>query len=182
VTSARTKNLLGWVATIAIVVAWFVAFRPPILGGPATTVAVRGHSMDPTFHNGDLVILHRRSTYRIGDVVAYRIPDGELAAGARVVHRIVGGNAANGFVTRGDNNPHVDKWRPRPHDILGARWLHIPSAAAWLSRLRQPIVLATLAAIAGFFLVMTWSPRRLDRTADAPEPAADVRPNEPSTS
>ena len=172
--SRRTKSIAGWVATALVVGVWFVSFRPPVLGGPATSVAVSGQSMHPTFDDGDLAIVHRRDRYETGDVVAFRIPAGDLAAGARVLHRIVGGNATDGYVTRGDNNDYNDKWRPTSADIIGEKWLHIPAGASTLAHLREPIVLASLAAVAGFLVVVTWTPRRARRPESLPEPAAAV--------
>lgn len=164
--TSRLRSLIGWVLTAGIVALWFTAFRPPFLGGPATTIAVKGVSMNPTFDDGDLVVVHRKERYETGDVVAFRIPEGDLAAGARVVHRIVGGNARDGYVLQGDNNPYTDKWRPTPDDILGERWLHVPYAAKWLAHLRTPLVLASLAAVSGFIVVVTWSPKRRKEEGD----------------
>jgi len=165
-THERMKSIVGWALTAGIVTLWFVAFRPPMLGGPASTIAVNGISMDPTFADGDLVIVHEKDEYEVGDIVAFRIPEGDLAAGARVVHRIVDGDATDGFVMKGDNNSYTDKWRPSNDEIIGAKWLHVPYGASLLSNVRRPIVLASLTALAGFLVVVTRSPRRRDESAD----------------
>jgi signal peptidase I len=35
---------------------------------------VRGHSMSPTFHDGERVVATRRRHYRVGDVIVFRPP------------------------------------------------------------------------------------------------------------
>ncbi len=125
----RLWTVLGWAAFVAVVAAWIVFLRPQYLGGPAGYVTVNGKSMEPRMHTGDVVLVHRRDAYRAGDVVAYRIPTGE-AKGRVVIHRIVGGSDAEGYVMRGDNRDSNDVWRPKPSDVLGAEELRMPGARA----------------------------------------------------
>ena len=63
------KNV-GWLAIIGLFAAWFVAFGPANLGGPATYVVVDGTSMEPTFVDGDLAVVHKSDRYRTGDVLS----------------------------------------------------------------------------------------------------------------
>ena len=81
---------------------------------------VSGRSMESTLEDGDLVITREHSSYHVGEIIAYQVPDGDPMAGLRVVHRIVGGSAADGYVTRGDHRTSVDPWRPRPDDVIGS--------------------------------------------------------------
>jgi len=156
------QGLLVELALLALVVAWFFLLRPQNLGGPVGYVIVSGQSMEPTLHSGDLVLVRQRESYQVGDVIAYRIPRGEPGEGIIVVHRIVGGSAEEGFVTRGDNRTGADLWRPRPQDIAGALWLHLPRVGWLLGLLRAPLVLATAAAVVAVLLVLT-SPARKRR-------------------
>ena len=41
-----------------------------------TRVTVRGHSMNPTLHDGQRVLAVRRRHYRVGDIVVFRVADG----------------------------------------------------------------------------------------------------------
>jgi len=132
---------------------WFITLRPAPLGGPATYVIVRGVSMEPTYHAGDLVIVRRRPVYQAGDIVAYKIPAGEVG-GLSVIHRIVGGSVETGFRTKGDNNAESDPWRPTPGQIEGTAWLVLPKTGAIMSSLRAPITLASLAAAAAVAMVI----------------------------
>jgi signal peptidase I len=147
-------NLSFAILFIAACAAWFITLRPVPLGGPATYVIVRGISMEPTYHAGDLVIVRRRPVYQVGDIVAYTIPAGEVGGGLSVIHRIVGGSVDTGFRTKGDNNAESDPWRPTPEQIEGTAWLVLPKTGAIMSSLRAPITLASFAAAAAVAMVI----------------------------
>jgi len=161
--AGAARAVVGLAATIGLVglfAAWFVWFRPQILGGPAAYVLVGGTSMEPHVEPGTLVILVRAESYAVGDVVAYRIPDGDPAAGRNVIHRIVGGDANTGFLMQGDNTNATDIWRPTPQDVIGREWLVLPDAATALLFLRSPAVVAAVAAaLASYLVLAALSPR-----------------------
>ena len=115
-----------WGLWLLAAVAALVLLRPGSRLGVVSYVVVTGHSMEPTLHTGDAVVVLRASRYRRGDVVAYRIPAGGPGAGVLVIHRIVGGDPRHGFVLRGDNKSSNDPWRPRPHDVVGRLWVAVP--------------------------------------------------------
>jgi signal peptidase I len=115
-----------WALWLLAAVAALVLLRPGSHLGVVSYVVVTGHSMEPTLHTGDAVVVLRASTYRRGDVVAYRIPAGGAGAGVLVIHRIVGGDPRHGFVLRGDNKTSNDPWRPRPHDVAGRLVVAVP--------------------------------------------------------
>jgi signal peptidase I len=130
---------------------WTMTLRPASLGGPATYVVVRGDSMLPDFHSGDLVILRASETYGAGDVIGYRVPDGEVGAGHLVIHRVAAGDGHAGFTVAGDNNPAPDPWLPQSSDIVGKTWLVLPGLGRVISFLHQP---AAAGALAVSLLVM----------------------------
>ena len=138
---------LALVATLL----WFCL--PQALGGRAGWVLVSGTSMLPHLHSGDLVLVEHRSSYRVGQVVAYRVPKGEVGAGHVVIHRIVGGNGRTGWKLQGDNRTAPDLWYPTNHDVLGAQLLRIPHAWVVLRFLHTPLFLALLAGCGVFFLI-----------------------------
>jgi hypothetical protein len=96
--------------------------------------------MEPTLRSGDLVVTLRQREYAVGDVVAFPVE------GGIVIHRIVGGTAEGGYVTRGDNRDADDLWRPTSQQVLGRMQLRVPGAGLWVERLRRPEALALLTA------------------------------------
>jgi signal peptidase I len=163
--SDLARTLLLGLALGAGLVAWWVTLAPEFLGGPAGYVIVQGVSMEPTLYTGDLVVTRREAEYRPGEVVAYRVAEGI------VIHRIVGGSPETGFLTRGDNKPDPDPWRPRPDDIIGRLWLHIPGAGRWLERLREPPAFAALASGLAALPVVWSEPERARRRGGRRVPA-----------
>lgn len=147
------RRIASLAMVILVIAGWFTLFGPTSLGGPTTYVAVSGTSMEPGLLEGDLVVARRADRYEPGDVVVFRVPEGEPAAGGLVIHRIVGGSAA-GFVVQGDNKGVPDPWRPSATDIAGTLWLRLPGAAVALTWLRQPAVFAAVAAALTAFVVM----------------------------
>jgi signal peptidase len=133
---------------------WALWLRPEFLGGPVDYVIVGGRSMLPTLHGGDLVVVHREPAYRVGDVVAYHIPNG-LFRGRRIIHRIVGGDSVHGFVLRGDNNAEDDLWYPRQANIEGKLWVRLPGVGRLVAFARSPAVLAAVAGGFVFAFVLT---------------------------
>src|SRR5690242_446369 len=136
---AKTIALI--VAQLAIVAAlgWFCL--PQRVGGRADWVMVSGTSMLPRFHTGDLVLVEHQSSYHVGEVVAYRVPKGQVGAGYVVIHRIIGGNGRTGWRMKGDNRTAPDPWRPTDHDVIGSKLVRIPDAWFVLRLLHMPLVL-----------------------------------------
>jgi signal peptidase I len=108
--------------------------------GRIAYVVTDGVSMKPTLHAGDLVLIARAESYRVGDIVAYRGGDGRLL----VLHRIIGGDPT-GFVVKGDSNQSIDSLRPAAHDVIGRTVLHIPKIGA---ATRSPIARGLLVGAA----------------------------------
>ena len=151
-----TRRALAVAIGIAALIGWWATLAPPFVGGPASYVVIRGDSMIPSYHTGDLVIVHPAGRYGIGDVVAYRVPAGELGAGLLVIHRLVGGDGEAGYVMEGDNNPAPDPWQPKLADVAGAAWVSVPGVGRVISFLHRPAAAGALAAA----LVVGWLVRR----------------------
>lgn len=149
----------------AVIVVWAFTLRPQVLGGPAVFVAVRGTSMLPTYKHGDLVVVQSAATYKVGDVVAYHVPAGEVGAGRVVIHRIVGGNATIGFTLQGDNNSAPDPWRPKQADMVGLATFRVSNAGRLITLVQQPVMLAGLASaiVVTVFLARPAGPARRAR-------------------
>jgi signal peptidase len=172
---SRLRTIVN-LASFAALVGLLLVTWPQSLGGLVAYIKVSGHSMEPTMHLGDLVVIRSESQYHLGEVIAYRVPPGEVGAGVTVIHRIVGGGVRAGFVTRGDHNHYDDPWRPRPAQIVGARWARLPGAANLFSRVRGPLPLAAFAALLTMLTVAELlKPRRRRPSTTAPELTDDER-------
>jgi signal peptidase len=112
-----------------------------------------------------VVVALKERSYERGDVVVYRVPAGEPAAGDRVIHRIVGGSAAKGFVMKGDNKDGIDPWRPTPKDVIGKERLAIPQAGQGLLFLRTPLGVALLAGLTTLLVALAGGTTRKRRVA-----------------
>jgi signal peptidase I len=153
VTANLVRNLIAGALLVAAF-GWLLFLRPQVLGGPAAYVLVAGSSMEPTLAAGSLVIAFQQDEYRVGDVVVYRVPTGGPAAGRLVIHRIVGGSAASGYVMRGDNASGSDIWRPGPAEIVGRSDVVVPGVMPVLLFARSPIVAASVAAALAVYLLL----------------------------
>lgn len=158
---------VGTQIALVAVLLWFCL--PQTLGGRAAWVMVSGTSMLPRLHTGDLVLVERQSSYHVGEVVAYRVPKGEVGAGYVVIHRIIGGNGRTGWRMKGDNRTAPDLWYPTDHDVIGSKLLRIPHAWFLLRLLHMPLMLGLFAGVAAFFLIAFADDRETD---DGDTPAA----------
>jgi signal peptidase len=143
----RLAQVAALALTVAVALVWFFVLRPVSLGGPADYVIVSGHSMEPDLHTGDVVVAFHQHRYEVGDVVVYRVPQGEPAAGDRVIHRIVGGSATKGFVMKGDNKQGIDPWRPTERDVVGKEIVTVPRIGTALAEIRSTLGVAIVAGL-----------------------------------
>ncbi len=163
----RSLRAVGNAVLLGVTAAALALVWPQTFGGATAFVGVDGDSMAGTYLDGDLVVVRAQSAYEVGDVVTYRIPAGEFGAGAAVIHRIIGGNPATGFVTQGDNRDRPDEWRPRHDDVVGKSWVRVPSAASRFQAMGRPVPLGALCA--ALTVAVGLLPRR---SRAAPEPVA----------
>ncbi len=157
---------------VALLAGWVICLRPSTLGGPVTYVMVNGTSMEPTFHDGDMAIVRKQSSYGVGDIIAYHIEGGQ----AIVIHRIVGGDGSSGFETKGDNRSGPDTWRPTHGQIVGKMWVAVPGAGRYLAWIRSPLPLAAIAGALATTLVLlpaSW-PRRWSPFASGAHASRDT--------
>ena len=172
----RALRLVELALGAAFLLFWVLTLRPTSLGGPATYLVVRGDSMLPGFHSGDLAVLQAAGGYAAGDVVGYRVPAGEVGAGQVVFHRIVAGDARDGYTVEGDNNPAPDPWQPRGGDVTGKLWLLLPGVGRAIAVAHQPAVAGALAVS---LLVMVVLARRPAGRSTSPLTPRQGRPGRP---
>ncbi|MFC4615460.1 signal peptidase I [Cellulomonas algicola] len=167
-TRAPWRRVVAWVPA-ALVLAVAVLLWPTAWGGGTTLVVVAGESMDPTFASGDLVVA-RAGAVEVGDVIVYR-PDG---VDGYVVHRVVGGDAATGWTTRGDNNGWDDVWHPTADDVAGVvRW-HVAGLGAVTPVLAAPTTWIALALVVAGWLLWPARDRTVPEGADQPAQEVSV--------
>jgi signal peptidase len=142
--------LAAQLAFVALLL-WFCL--PQTLGGRADWVLVSGTSMLPRLHTGDLVLVEHQSSYHVGEVVAYRVPKGQVGAGYVVIHRIIGGNGKTGWTMKGDNRTAPDLWHPTDRNVVGAKLLRVPDAWLVLRLFHTPLLLALFAGVGAFFWI-----------------------------
>ncbi|HKG57825.1 MAG TPA: signal peptidase I [Candidatus Limnocylindrales bacterium] len=166
----RARRVAGIVAFAAFLAVWIVVLRPQAIGGPALYIVVRGSSMLPTYENGDLVVVQAAPLYDVGDVVAYRVPDGEIGEGHVIVHRLTGADEGSGFLVTGDNNNAPDPWRPKAIDIAGKAWVSVHGVGRLVAFIHQPVVAGALGAALAVSIVLL----RVPGVSEAPKPQRRV--------
>lgn len=134
--------VLGALVLALAVVGW-IFFAPTQLGGSTSYMIIRGVSMNPSIHSGDLVIVRKRSSYPVHAVVAYR----DTLAKQNILHRII---AIKGdrYTFQGDNNPKPDAFQPTKAQLMGEKWIQIPYAGRALAWAQVPTNAAILAIAA----------------------------------
>ncbi len=138
-----------------------------LFGRPLLLAAVPTGSMVPTMTPGDLIVVLPTWAMHgagIGDVVVFKTPQDRNW----IVHRIVNGNVAEGFVTKGDANHSPDSTRVFPRDIVGivpqvqGTVLHMPRLGALSignGPLSSPIVAGVALVMGVYLLVLDARPR-----------------------
>ena len=112
-------SVLLWILACAWLVSvwWYV--WPTSLAGHTTFTVVQGQSMEPEMHFGDLVYARSSAQYRPGDIVVYRIPDGQPGEGQLVIHRVIERHEDGTLVIKGDNRESTDDVVVTDTDVLG---------------------------------------------------------------
>ncbi|GAB2623374.1 signal peptidase I [Pseudactinotalea suaedae] len=169
-TRSRAATILGWLlVAVAAALLW-----PAQWGGLTGLTIVSGHSMEPTYYTGDLVVTWRQAGYEPGDVVSYTVPDDQPGAGGHVIHRVATADRLDSgemvYTTVGDNNPAADQWTLTADDIAGAAVLHVPGLGRFLGPAVLPILVA--GALGGIVTVMLWSSRPEDEETDEADDGA----------
>src|SRR6185437_13103548 len=174
------RRVLHWaqvVLTLAVIVFWFFELRPVGLGGDASYAIVSGTSMNPIYHTGDVVIVHKHAAYKVRDIVAYKVPKPSPQAGLEVIHRLIGGNGTKGWVVKGDNRTAPDQWHPKDSDIVGSAWVHIPDAGVVVGWAHSPLAIAAILALVAVGVVFKKAPGAEKKNEEpAPEAATPVLP------
>jgi len=94
-------------AMVALIAAVLILGVPRLLGTETPLAVVTSWSMEPTLHVGDLIVVSGREQPKVGDVIVYVKPNGEL-----IVHRLIAVEETawrTVYITKGDANPYPDE-------------------------------------------------------------------------
>lgn len=154
--------------TWLLVAGSIVVLTGGLFGRPLLLAAVPTGSMLPVLVPGDMIVVlptWMQPPTDQGDIVVFKTPEDK----DWIVHRIIGGSRAEGFVTKGDANQTADAPRVFPRDIAGVvpHWengaLRLPRLGI-LSLAQGPFsspVVAGIALVMGIYLlVMDVRPRK----------------------
>ena len=164
------RRILSILFTLVIVAGTLYLWPAP-LGGQTRAVVVSGHSMEPTYDLGDLVIVRERPTSEIGDTVVFEVPDGETGEGLLVIHRVVEVDDEGFFITQGDNRTTPDRWQLTEENIVGQPLAHLPHGGKLFHFLQQIWVIIVLIGIV--VVMMLWPSGDDDEHEDGDEDGND---------
>jgi signal peptidase I len=116
-TTRRWTSTLTRAALLVAVAAAWVLLAPSRFGGQTAYVIVAGASMEPTLHQGDLVLARPAPSYEVGEVVTYHHPQV-----GPVIHRIIDRQGSH-YTLQGDANAWIDSYAPTGAEIVGQSWL-----------------------------------------------------------
>jgi signal peptidase I len=155
---AKVSTLKRVVSIAVKAVGWSLVSFMLVFAGASVTglidsrVVLTG-SMTPAINPGDVVVSAQPSRLKphVGSVVIYTGKKFDGTAVASFAHRIVGGDAVNGFTMKGDNNPDADVQKPKLSEIEGVVFLTIPILGKLLSP--QVLIILLLAAFGVWLIV-----------------------------
>ena len=105
----RLIDIILYLVTITMLVS---AVGSLIAKKPMLLSAVRSNSMFPLFQRGDMIFIRQitgKTKVKVGDIIVFKAEEGSLKPKGWIVHRIVGGNPQQGYITKGDANERTDQ-------------------------------------------------------------------------
>lgn len=125
-------------------------------------VVVLSGSMEPGMYRGDILFLTKPSTYNVGDIVVYKLPERDIP----IVHRVISlherlNDTETHMLTKGDNNNVDDRslytsnklWLTSD-DIMGKAVGYVPSMGMVTILLNEYPALKTVLIASLFILLM----------------------------
>ena len=144
----KSLKLVGYVLAAVL-----ISFSALSVSGAVKARIVLTGSMAPAINPGDIILTTTvdRLTPKKGDVVAYTARRFNGDPVGIFSHRIIGGNAKDGFLVKGDANKSPDIQKPTPKDIVGVVFFVLP----FIGTLLTPKALFVIVPCAfGFWLVI----------------------------
>jgi signal peptidase I len=162
-----------WVLGIACV-GFFLAVGVGPRTGRYATLTVLSGSMRPTIPAGAIVMVtpQRPDQIRVGQVITYKVPEGDRQVVSHRVVEIVRGGDRPVIRTQGDANQAPDPWLAEVDDdtVWRVRYT-VPALGRMISWLRQPLVHRISLFLVPAALALVWM---VDIWRSEPEPLPDV--------
>ena len=159
------------VVLLAATIAAAYALWPASLGGSSRIIVVEGHSMEPTYHLGDLLFVRTDASPDVGDVTVFHIPADEPGAGSLVVHRVIGRHEDGTLMTQGDNRTTPDPFHIGPTDVVGSPVLALPHGGRLIGLASRPTSVAVVSGLLAMMLL--WPAAGRDDDDDDDDDADD---------
>jgi signal peptidase I len=164
---ALTWFVLGLAGALVLALTVPLAFH-------ARPLTVLSGSMEPALMTGDVIVVRETAPLAVapGDVVTYREPGGRRLITHRVRHMRLQDGSVH-FVTKGDANKPVERWRIPPDRTLRRVVYRVPLLGYGLNLFRTKLGLALLVGVPLLLLAVVelWSIWRPEEEATG-EPAA----------
>lgn len=141
---SRAKRVLKYLFLVIVIFASFSVFLFGLrFFSGYTLIVAEGTSMEPTIHNGDLLVTKEagnKSSIQPQEIIVFHEPyyNKDVIIAHRIVERIIS-NGTVQFETRGDNNPAPDPWAVPETDIIGVVVYIIPVFGSVILFIQSPI-------------------------------------------
>ncbi|WP_391207618.1 signal peptidase I [Psychrobacillus sp. L4] len=106
------SRVINTVIIITILLTLISSVGSAITKEPILLSVIRSNSMYPVWERGDMVIVENmkeKKSIEIGDTVFFKSKEGSLASKGWIAHRVLAGNANEGYTTKGDANDYTDQ-------------------------------------------------------------------------
>ncbi len=165
--SAALRLTLGGIgyAALGFVLAVVAAVALPFVVGQRPYTVLSG-SMEPAIGTGDVVVVERiaPADARVGDVATFADPQ---RRGRLITHRVRSARQRGrhvDFVTKGDSNNTVERWRIPAHGVISRVRYRVPEVGRLALLVRSPtglvlFVLCPLLALGVHEIARIWRPR-----------------------
>jgi signal peptidase len=169
----RGLMVVCW-SVLGFAVVLLVSVMLPNLFGMRNLTVLSG-SMEPTIHTGDVVVEHQIPPLdaQIGDVVSFKDPEDPSVL---ITHRVQDIQVHNGvvaFVTKGDANTGVERWKVSADGMIGRVDYHVWRLGyllAWIRGRMGRVLLVVLPALflGAYELLRIWRPKKREVPDEAP--------------
>jgi signal peptidase I len=132
------SKIMNILMAAVVIFALLAAIGSAIKKEPFLLTVIRSNSMYPVWERGDMVLVKNLSDEKkieIGDIAIFKTEEGSLSTKGWIAHRIISGNAKDGYITQGDANSYTDQ-----NDGTGpiqSKWI----AGTALTVLGKPVVI-----------------------------------------